>query len=288
MEMNNREIPLIKEYRVHQILKKCLDCFEQYTYDREKQRQCILKLYKTDDKKDLKHWDKSIFRGMVIPSLRYLELIYGEGDALKVSANGKVIIESEKINIDLHYRVLRAIILEIDKKKFRFIDMIGKKKYIKNDFIDLMNKNLKGSSDRQKRERINKWFLILKEVNLVKYEDEITINVNNYRLSLQDTNANLKDSSTFLKILLVSYKKLVKDKAGIINIENLRKEVGLEFLKNKHEILTELQFDELFRKIPFETENYLFSLGKPMGAIEKLFQHRGNYYRTLHIKFITN
>ena len=60
------EMPLIKEFRIARILA-CLNCFACHPFDRNKQRECILSLYpgKTE---------KSVFRGMVIPSLRRLGL----------------------------------------------------------------------------------------------------------------------------------------------------------------------------------------------------------------------
>jgi len=121
----NRKIPLIKEYRI-QKLTKCLECFDKFAYHREKQRDCVLELYPNTDNKTLEHREKSIFRGMVIPSLRYLGLIIGFGDIIKPSANGKLIIESQFDN-ELYERCWRAIICEIDKRTFNFLEnLLGK------------------------------------------------------------------------------------------------------------------------------------------------------------------
>ena len=274
-----REIPLIKEYRINDMLYQCLICFDRHEFDRNKQRECVLKNYITLGR-DIKHWDKSIFRGMVIPSLKYLGLLYGEGDSLKVSANGKIIIAA---NIDLYERVLRAIVLELDLKVFQFIDKFSTNNYHdKNDFIFKMSNEIKGKSDTQKKERINKWLMILNKVGLISNLNKI--NIYNKTQAEKDIDHNKIDLNTFTNILFETYKELAKDNVGIIKIEEIRKRCCVKFIKSEN-IVTEFQFDEMLRKIPFEGDTYLFSLGKPMGAQEKLFEFKNNYYNTLHVKF---
>jgi hypothetical protein len=274
-----REIPLIKEYRINDLVIRCLKCFDRFEYDRNKQRECVLKNYITLGR-DIKHWDKSIFRGMVIPSLKYLGLLYGEGDSLKVSANGKIIIES---NINLYERVLRAIVFELDLKIFLFLEKLSTYIYNdKNDFILKISSEIKGKSDSQKKERINKWLVILNKVGLINNLNKI--NIDNKIQAEKDIDHTKIDLNTFTNIFLESYKELAKDNVGIIKIEEIRKQVCIKFLRYEN-IVTEFQFDELLRIIPFETDKFIFSLGKPMGAQEKLFEYKNSYYNTLHIKF---
>ncbi|MBA7648979.1 hypothetical protein ES703_56771 [subsurface metagenome] len=117
MSMTTKPLPLIKENRVDKI-KASLKCIATHPFDRKKQRDCIMELYpgKTE---------KSVFRGMVVPSLRHLGFIIGHGGGLRVSANARIIIDSENIGDDLHRRTLRAVMCEVDKAKFRFIDILG-------------------------------------------------------------------------------------------------------------------------------------------------------------------
>jgi hypothetical protein len=279
-----KEVPLIKEYRID-VLKNCLCCFDIYMFNREKQRECVLKLYDISKRNDLKHWDKSIFRGMVIPSLKYLGLIYGEGDSLKISSNGKIIIESEKINLQLYERALRSVILELDKRIFGFVDKLASiNNYLKDDFISLIMNEYNINSDKQKRERINKWLLILNEVGLISFGKIIKLNIENKLQTEEDIDLNKFNLDLFKLRLFACYKKLSKDNVGIAKIEDLRKSVSLNYLSNSN-IFTEFQFDALLRKIPFESKEYLFSLGRPMSAQDKLFEYRGKYYNTLYIKF---
>ncbi|MFQ5769004.1 MAG: hypothetical protein ACE5HX_00605 [bacterium] len=282
--MNSKKIPLIKEYRVDK-LKECIRCIDRYAFHRDKQKECVLNLYPNNGK-SLEHRDKSIFRGMIIPSLRYLGLIVGYGDSLKVSANGKLIIESQLIDKELHNRASRAVFYELDKIIFHFIEKIIESFNLnKAEFFEDIYSSMGDISDAQKKERANKWLSILNQVELIKYSSQkIARNQGNLDQTLEDIDVNLKEKEVFKSILLDSYFELSKDCAGIVEIVDLREKVSVKMLKEYRAILTENQFDEMLRKMPFENDDYLISLGKPMGAREKLFEYKGNYYKTLFIK----
>ena len=281
---SNKKIPLIKEYRVDK-LKNCLKYIDTYSFNRDKQKEFILSLYPDKKDKDPEHKEKSVFRGMVIPSLRHLGLIVGYGDLLRTSANGKLIIESELISKNLHQRVLRAVIYEIDQNIFQFIDVLRENDSINiRNFLQLMNIN--APSEKQKKERISHWFSILKEVELINYNAEnIILNEQKYNQILSDVDVDNKSMEDFKKYLFKAYFELSKKTAGIIDIADLRENVALKLLRENKIILTENQFDEMLRKIPFATDDYIISFGRPMGAEEKLFERNGNYFRTLSIKF---
>ncbi|MEX0596215.1 MAG: hypothetical protein WD512_06910, partial [Candidatus Paceibacterota bacterium] len=83
-----------------------------------------------------------------------------------------------------------------------------------------------------------------------------------------------------------AYFELSKDSAGVVPIVELRNKVSIKLLTEDRIILTEDQFDEMLRNVPFETEKYIISLGKPMGAREKLFAYKGNYYITIFIRVL--
>ena len=281
---SNKKIPLIKEYRVDK-LKNCLKYIDKYSFNRDKQKEFILSLYPDKKDKDPEHKEKSVFRGMVIPSLRHLGLIVGYGDLLRTSANGKLIIESELTSKNLHQRVLRAVIYEIDQNIFQFIDVLRENDSINiRNFLQLMNIN--APSEKQKKERISHWFSILKEVELINYNAKnIILNEHKHNQILSDVDVNNKSMEDFKKYFFKAYFELSKETAGIIDIADLRENVALKLLRENKIILTENQFDEMLRKIPFATDDYIISFGRPMGAEEKLFERNGNYFRTLSIKF---
>jgi len=267
----DKKIPLIKEYRVDK-LKRCLKCIDEYSFNRDAQKECILNLYPGKS-------EKSVFRGMVIPSLRHLGLIVGYGDFLRTSANGKLIVESELLDQDLHQRVLRGVIYEIDKNVFQFIDSLRNTNSIPIQNID-------APSEKQKKERMSHWLSILKQVKLINYNDQnITIDEQRYNLTLTDVKIN-KNIENFKKYFFDTYFELSKKTADIVDITDLRKNVAVRILENNKMILTENQFDEMLRKIPFASDDYIISFGRPMGAEEKLFKYKDNYFRTLSIKQI--
>lgn len=275
----NRKIPLIKEYRI-QKLTKCLECFDKFAYHREKQRDCVLELYPNTSNKTLEHREKSIFRGMVIPSLRYLGLMIGFGDIIKPSANGKLIIESQFDN-ELHERCWRAVMFEIDRRIFNFLEIIKKRELSKDELIKILSNQIESISFKQKKERIEKWLSILHQIGLIGQSSiGVNLNENNYKQVLLDIDPTLKNFKRFCNYVTEMYYKLGKDSAGIVDIRELRKAVAIMFLKERC-ILTEEQFDHLFRKFISTTPYYHISLGEPMGADQQLFEYKGKFYKTI-------
>jgi|GEM_PF-4542121 len=278
------KIPLLKEYRLKEILIPSLICFENNRYDRYSQRNCVLNLYQSRNHKTFEHRDKSIFRGMVIPSLRHLELLYGSKDELRVGANGKLLINALNLNEKIFNEALKIIILELDQKIFRFTESLREKEYSKNMFIELISSRIGGKSQKQNTERINKWLKILKEVGVIVEQDLLRISDDFENLIKREIDANNKDFHYFHKKFFTTYKKLSKSVSGIVKIEDIRETICVEILQEKMEIITESIFDKLFSRIPYSDQEYMISLGKPMGAKEKLYEHKGSLYDTIFIK----
>lgn len=276
-----RKVPLIKEYRLNK-LKTCLKCINKYPFNRDKQKECILNLYPGKS-------EKSVFRGMVIPSLRSLGLIVGYEGLIRLSANGKLIRESVNMKGDLHKRIIRTVVYEIDKQRFGLLETLLKTKPTsKQQFLSLVSLTISAPNDKQKAERILHWISILEQSELlyIKNGEETSILKQNYKQVLLDADKNKKDVSKFWKYFFKAYFEMGKGMADIVDIADLREKVSLKFLKNKKEILTEKQFDEMLRQIPFATDKYIISLGTPMGAEEKLFEYENKYFRTLGIRIL--
>lgn len=270
-------VPLLKENRLS-ILVEALKCIDKYSYNREKQRDCILKLYpgKTE---------KSVFRGMIIPTLRYLGLIIGYGRAIRLSSNGKIIVEAEKKGEEEVLRVSRVIFLEKDKKMFGFIEELKRYQDLtKRNLINLMSQKIKEIPEERKIERIHRWLNILAECKLISFDGElIRLNGENYKRTENELNL-LPTLSSFKEILFEEYEYLrLNETAGIVDIPLLRQQVAIHYYQKYDIILTESKFDKLLENLPLVTDEYVISLGQPMGADEKLFYYKGNYYRTLRI-----
>ncbi|MBA7716233.1 hypothetical protein ES703_125301 [subsurface metagenome] len=88
----------------------------------------------------------------------------------------------------------------------------------------------------------------------------------------------------FKSYFFKAYFELAEKSAGIVDIPDLRERVSIRVLRVHKMILTEDQFDKMLRDILFKTDEYIISLGKPMGAREKLFEYKGDYFRTLLVK----
>lgn len=283
--MNNKKIPLIKEYHI-ETLEKCLECFDKHPFNRERQKNCVLNLYANKKGRSLEHRDKSIFRGMVISSLKYLGLIVGDGDSFRASANGKLIIESQSIDAELHDRVLRAVTYELDKKIFGFTAIIRNHSSLnEQEFINEMSSTIEAKSEKQKKERIVHWTSVLRQVGLITCSAQaMSVNEEKYRETLRDADMKMKNNEAFKRYFFAGYAELGKSSAGVVDIVDMRQIVSVSMLRELKVILTEDQFDEMLGSIPFETSEYIISFGKPMGAQEKLFKYRNSYFRTLFIK----
>jgi len=282
---NNRTIPLLKEKRLEQI-RDSIKCIDDYAFNRTKQRDCVLNLYPHKDK-SLEHRDKSIFRGMVLPSLRTLGLITGRGQSIRASANGKLIAESINFDKEIRDRIFRIVIYEIDKYVFKFLEHLRKfKSYKLERFKDDLCNTIEGPSEKQKRERISNWLSILKQAGLIFYDTRtIFIRSASYKQTLdEEADAQKLIFSFFKKYFLVAYNELAKESAGVVDILELREMVAIKLLREHKIILTERQFDENLRRVIPESDQYLISLGRPMGAGEKLFEYKGKYYKTILIR----
>jgi hypothetical protein len=285
-----RDLPILKEARLAMLIKNA-DCIDRFPFDRDRQRTCVMSLYENKS-------EKSVFRGMVIPTLRTLGWIVGFGDAIRLSSNAKLLLSGEKK--EEANRIARAVFLELDDKIFRIIPglrgLIGEKLnrtrsekesevgVSKEVFINAESVRILGPSKRQKRERISKWLSLLMDCQLLKEDgDWISINERNLSDARMDLEVAPK-RPLFLKTLLDEYRRLpTQESAGIVDIVVIREKVASNYYDKRSMVLSEAQFDELLRNTPLVSDEYVISLGQPMGAEEKLFSLKGNYYRTIAI-----
>lgn len=272
--VKHMKIPSIKEDRL-QMLLEILECMDKHRFNRDKVRDCILKLYPGKS-------EKSVFRGMAINTMRNLGLIFGRDEFIRPGANGKLLLES-KCNNDRFNETRATVFLEIDKIFFGFIDALGKYKSKSIFYMEFANK-IEGNEEYKEA-----WLKLLEAVGLIELTKEKkwarrSIFLLNDKVSIAEDNLNYVKKKKFFKEHLFSiYKELSPKQVGIVDIEDLRAGVGLKLLREQGAILTEMQFDHLLRKIPLVTRKYIISFGRPMGAEEKLFELNGKYYRTLSI-----
>jgi sugar-specific transcriptional regulator TrmB len=278
--MKEKVIPLIKEYRIQKLFE-VLDCFEGYPFNRDSLRECILQLYKGKE-------EKSVFRGMVIPSLRHLGLILGYDEDLRLSANGNLIVIAQKKSEKDGLRVFRAILTEIDDVDIKILKIIAKERIAFECLKQRLIEEIDAPSEKQARERINHWVSMLLDTGLlVKKNEKIDIARKILSQGEKDLDISTKKDK-FEKVFFEAYKSIFKKQGNIpiIDIPDIRAEVATMFYTRRNLIVTEGQFDELLRGVKFATDDYIISLGRAMGAEEKLFKHEDNYYRTVSIRFL--
>ena len=281
----NKNLPVIKEYRLDR-LTKCLECIGKFESNRVNQRNCILSHYSNDKNSDIEHREKSIFRGMVLSSLRILRLILGKADMIKLSANGKLIVISYNTNLDLYDRVISLIIFELDCDLFNLLSYIveSKKTVYKKEIYQKLKDIMVGISDTQKTERLDKWISILKQAKLILgVKKTLEIRKTTYEQILKDYSIDNLELDLFRKHFLDSYNELGRSTSGIVDIRKLREETITRLFLISNQIFTERKFDESLRSLNLEDEGYLVSFGKPMGGGEKLFEYKNKYYKTIHI-----
>lgn len=156
---------------------------------------------------------------------------------------------------------------------------------MRHDLLNFMRSVVAAPNEKQKRERIFHWLSILEQVGLISDEEKgLSLHKQNYKQTLCDLDIVDKNVNIFMQHLFDAYFELSKNTAGIVDIADLREKIALKMLKKDKKILTERQFDDILKRIPLATDHYLISLGRPMGAEEKLFEHKGNYFRTLAIR----
>ena len=271
-------MPLIKETRVDKLIAS-LKCIANNAFDRYQQRDCILQLYPGKS-------EKSVFRGMIVTSLRHMGLILGYEGALRISANARIIIESNCMESELKMACLRAVMYEIDQTKFNLIGKLTDSGVTTQDLISLLASSQRLQPARMK-ERVLSWLSILNQVKLIdNVLPKVIANKNNIDQTNHILDASRIDQNLFTSTLFEQYNRLGRNTAGIVDITDLRSEVSSIFLNRNSIILSENMFDIVLRSVPISTPSYLISFGRSMGAEEKLFRIQQNYYRTISISFL--
>jgi hypothetical protein len=272
-------IPIIKERRIEYIIKS-LRCFDENPFNREMQKNCILRIYKGSN-------EQTAFRGIAVQTLRKLGLIVGYGETIRLTSNAKIIIDSEKFSMTK--QVTRSVVMEIDSKKFSFIELIrtDKAKTFSRLLSYLQKKN-ESISVKSLHERAKSWLDILSDVDLIDSRKSGIIKLNeiNFNKATQDLSVNEK-IPFFDKMLLESYSSLHEyGTSGMVDIVDLRNSLATNYLREYRLILTKEQIDMLLEQTPKITNHYIITLGQPMGAEEQLLSYRGKYYRTINIKLL--
>lgn len=287
--MNKISIPVLKAWnKIFDLIK----CINENPYNRIGFENSIMALFPGKS-------EKSVFRGMAIPTLRNLGLIVGYGDVIRISANGALIYFADQYSHNEGLRILRAILYEYDLQigicETIGITRISKTKNLVSYFIGVINfdqsKILLTGDKKEKasKERIIDWInLLIFSGLLYNTENGLIIDEENLKLAQTDTDyLQSEKENIFKKIFFHCYNRIVSNQGNIntVEIELLRKEVALKAYKEKHIVITEKQFDEYLQRLPKSATNYSITFGRSMGADEKLFYYQGQFFQTIFIRF---
>lgn len=279
--MKCKGTPLIKERRSERLFKSLL-CIDNNRYNRSEQVSCVLKLYDNAPKNK----EKSIFRGMVIPTLGKLGLILDYGKMVKPSENGRLLLLGKLLGNDISKFVEGQILADLDLETFHFLDIIEKEGPEKLKVMEKLLALTTGDCpDKQKLERVNNWLTLLDKGELVKKSREsITLNLDFLNTLHQQNEEALKKIKEFRHETLSTYSKLAKETQGIVDIEEIRIEVCGSFLKKYNRVVTKRIFDQMLSDLIREETKLIITLGHSMGKGEKLLKMDGEYYRTIYIR----
>lgn len=271
------DVPILKaaNYKLFDLL----ECVYSNPFNREGMKDAILKLY--PDKEE-----KSVVRGMAIPTLRRLSLIIGYDDSIRLSANGTLVIEASHQSISEGLRALRVILVEIDMAGPMFLQEIRKTNLVKRKiFEERMMLRIRAPNNNAARERIRDWIKYLLYCELLQERDgEIGLNIDVFNRTKKELDP-IPKKKYFEKLFFGGYDKLVQRerKINLVNIEDLRTEVAKRAYKEYAILITGSVFDKLLQEMPLITRNYTISFGRSMGAEEKLFKLKDKYYQTVSV-----
>jgi len=279
--MRQSDTPIIKESNLGQIIS-ALKCFESLPMNRDKQRDCVLSLYKAKPGKDSAQRDKSIFRGMVVSSLTHLGFIIGDGAYLRVSSNGHLAVVASKRDELTNHRVLAALFYEIDSKSFHLLDLIWSDSNGMGVTKDvLVQACSSGQNLKQKQERVYSWLTLLEQAGLVTDRKGSLFSLYS-RPDLQaDLEVSQDDISTWFRRALFEAYDAAKEANGICDIVKLRACLAEEELLTSGRILTRNRFDQLMQKLPFEGTGYMLSFGSPISGGQELLEYNGQSFKTI-------
>ena len=277
--MDHPEIPVLK--MPPKYICKATQILYQYGENRSELREHVLSMFDSAD-------EKSVFRGMYVPTMRALRLTLGFGQEIRCSSNGRLLFEAYSKSNDEGKRVLGKILVEIDEDNYNIVDFLKNRlvtehksivKFITSKDASL---GLTPLSDTVVNERVRKFMRYLTEGRVVKQADSQYALDEGYQQIKVDT--DVIKVPEFWDILLSCYNIIEEMKAGFpsVPIYQLRNEVSKQFYQ-RGIALTEREFDSLIARLPRIQSDYILKFSRPMMESEKLLHLGGEVYSGMAI-----
>lgn len=276
----HRDMPVIKEHRLPRLLG-ALQVIREHPYDRDAQRDFILSLYANMRSASPEHADKSVFRGMVLPSLRHLGLIVGESEYVRLSADGRLICPDGRSDQQT-LEAVQVLFADIDNRRFGLLSHLCKPNAGMSPTLDDLSILVPLATPGQRRERISSWVSLLAGSGLVALDSrsDVVTTVNSVYYQALDAGKQNKLLLDWMQQNFVAAYQAGRDSAGICDIEALRIALVEAGLRDGLPLATTL-IDSLLNETPIETPEWHASFGSPMGWIERPLLYRNRPIQTI-------
>jgi hypothetical protein len=277
--MEHPEIPVLK--MPPKYICKAVQILYHYGENRNELREHVLSMFDSTD-------EKSVFRGMYVPTMRALGLTLGFGQEIRCSSNGRLLFEAYSKSNDEGKRVLGKMLVEIDEDNYNIVDFLKNRlitehksivKFITSKDASL---GLTPLSNTVANERVRKFMRYLTEGRVVKQDDSQYALAEGYQQTKVDT--DVIKVPEFWNILLSCYNNIKEMKAGFpsIPIYQLRNEVSKQFYQRRI-ALTEREFDSLIARLPRIQSDHIIKFSRPMMESEKLLHLGSEVYSGMAI-----
>lgn len=214
-----------------------------------------------------------------LPTLKRLDLVEGEGNNIRLSQDGEVLINTYKNKGDLEYKRLFAkIFLRIDFEKAHVVENILKydSEYVSfNKLVEYLKEN--GVDTDEKDDRLKRWLRLLKFVNFIEEEGD-KLRINKYQINGILYGKHKISYERFIDTFFEAYERLQQKGRGskFVKIPDLEREVCKRLKTYYYTTYDFRQSITQLRGKQIDNKKIVFS--KP-GAREKGgIKIEGNYY----------
>ena len=274
------ELPVLK--MPEKYIWQAISILYRFGGNREELRIHVLSMFNSDN-------EKSVFRGMYVPTMRSLGLTLGFGQEIYCSSNGRLLYEAYSKGPNEGARVLGKLLIEIDEANYGIIDFLKDNspvdrkvivEFIRSEDLSL---GLIPLSDAIVTERVRRFMKYFTESRVVEAQDShYILSKVEYQRAKADT--GVISTSEFWDILFSCYNSTKEKKAGFpsVPVHDLRNEVSKQ-LYEKGIALTEKEFDSLVAQVSRTQSQYLIKFSRPMWESEKLLRIGDEVYSGIAI-----
>ncbi|TRZ96955.1 MAG: hypothetical protein D4R82_00165 [Dehalococcoidia bacterium] len=278
--MKHPEMPVLK--MPPKYICAAMQILYHYGENRSELREHVLAMFNSTD-------EKSVFRGMYVPTMRALGLTMGFGQEIRCSSNGRLLFEAYSKSNNEGKRVLGKLLVEIDEDNYNIVGFL-KNRFVTEyksivEFITQTDVSLGliPLSDTVANERIRKFMRYLIEGRIVKQgNSQYVLDEAGYQQTEVDT--DVIKVSEFWNVLFTCYNSIKEMKAGFpsVPVYQLRNEVSKQFYQ-RGIALTEKEFDSLINGLQLIQSDYIIKFSRPMMESEKLLHLGGEVYSGMAI-----